>query len=230
MKKVIILTLAISLIVAGIAFATVISSKHDMRASLVMGAQFGRTITAANSVTTQVCVFCHHPHRGSSSVATTLLWNINAAVASFTTYTSVTMNATDGGDSLTPGATSGSNYSLLCMGCHDGGGVSNTFVKGQAADGSLGSFPNLKTGIANLGSSLSDDHPVDFTYPTTGLGDIQGKVGDTVATIYPLYSGTMQCATCHDVHNGTSRLVEFMRGSTDIITDSKICRDCHTNK
>ncbi len=41
----------------------------------------------------------------------------------------------------------------------------------------------------------------------------------------------MQCATCHDVHNGQSPKVQFMRGGTnDVITDSAICRDCHLNK
>jgi hypothetical protein len=232
LKRTLILVLAVSLIIAGVAMATVVSTKHDMRA-IVTGID-GRSITATGSLTTQVCVFCHHPHRGTSTLAgSVLLWNINDNAQTYATYSSPTTNATDIGGNV--GTDDAAKYTLLCMGCHDGGGASNTFIR-SAADGALGTAPDLLTGNTNLGSTLEDDHPVDFVYPSTaiaadGLTDIKiaagGQVvGNVGSTTYPLYIGTMQCATCHNVHNGDSSGVQFMRGN-NIIANSEICRDCH---
>ncbi len=239
MKKVIVLALAISLVVAGIALATVVSTKHDMRMGVAGIA--GRTITAAGSTTTQVCVFCHHPHRGTSTVTTTLLWNISDAATTYPTYgPTATTNAITMGDNL--GTTGSASYSVLCMSCHDGGAANSTFIKSQAADGTLGSFPNLGLSIGNLTSDLQDDHPVDFTYEgavesdsdiraATSGGPTSSYVAGANSVRYPLYGGTLQCATCHDVHNGQSPRVQFMRGgTTNIITNSQICIDCHMSK
>lgn len=223
MKKVLILTLAISLVIAGIALATVVSTKHDMRLK-------GTSVT-----TTQVCVFCHHPHRGvaADNTSNVLLWNINGgASTSYNTYNSPT--AILGGDN-TLGTDNNAQYSRLCMTCHDGAVASTAYIAATSGGGSLGSL--TITGIANLGSTLVDDHPVDFAYADGTNGDIKAKsddtkvVGNISSVDYSLYGGTMQCATCHDVHNGQSPKIEFMRGgSTDVISDSKICRDCHQSK
>lgn len=234
MKKVLILTLAISLVVAGIAMATVLSSKHDMR------------FKGTGATTTQICVFCHHPHRGTTTTGTltTLLWNINTpSTASFATYNSPT--ATLGGDNnLGTGAET--QYSRACMTCHDGAVANNEYIKGtKEPSASLGSLTISDT-TSNLGVTLADDHPVDFTYTNgvngdikaqTGTGESAKVVGNITAVDYPLYSETMQCATCHDVHRGQSVGIQFMRelaGATPysggVIIESRICRDCHTTK
>jgi hypothetical protein len=239
MKRTLILVIAVSLIIAGVAMATVVSTKHDMRN---LGTIAGRTISAgfgAATATSQVCVFCHHPHRGSSSLAgSVLLWNINDSNKTYTTYSSPTTNASGIGGDVDANADA-SKYTLLCMGCHDGAAAANTFIR-PAVDGTLGTVPAFGDVASNLSSTLQDDHPVDFTYPTVanadGLTDIRlnngGVVDGTPSTVeYPLYEGTMQCATCHDVHNGGSPLVQFMRGgTTNIIASSAICIDCHTAK
>jgi hypothetical protein len=227
MKKTLIIVLALSLVLAGIAVATVVSSKHDMRANVTVS---GRTISSAGSTTSQVCVFCHHPHRGTNALVTSvLLWNISDGGNSYATYDSpetniVTINGSDVTDAT----------SLLCMGCHDGG-ANNAYIQ-KTADGTLGAVPLFagSSDAANLGTTLADDHPIEFTYPTAwaaGLDDIQ--LGDgTIVTgaggqSYPLFSGTMQCATCHAVHDPGTAGVQFMRGP---IADSEICIDCHTAK
>lgn len=233
MKKLIILTLALSLVIAGIAVATVVSSKHDLR--------LDAAYTSANS--SQVCLFCHHPHRGSSSATTDLLWNISDAVKDYPTYASASANAVGMGGNL--GKTGTAVSSLLCMGCHDGA-TSNTFIKKDWADAAaMTETPDdfvSPGGYADLDETLADDHPVDFTYPTVNQvgNDIQARAGNGQyvngfysGVNYPTFGGTMQCATCHNVHNGESPLVQFMRGTgsaNDIITDSVICRDCHTSK
>ena len=237
MKKVLILAVALSLIIVGASVASVVSSKHDFRDASLFGSGVGAK--AVGATTSQVCVFCHHPHRGAATgVSTVLLWNISAAAGSYATYSSPTTNATGIGSTLSSASDSSAMYSLLCMGCHDGAGSSNSFIR-TTVDGVLGTVP-VPAGNANLGTTLTDDHPVNFQYPTAtaaGLEDINvtitnGKVDGT----YPLFNDgagnpTMQCATCHDVHNGGSARVQFMRGGTaDVITNSKICRDCHTAK
>ncbi len=261
MKKTIILALAISMVIAGVAMASVVSSKHDMRYIALPGTALANRITAGpTEMTSQVCVFCHHPHRGATSngVTNTLLWNINAAAHNYPVYANTaTLDYATHADGYTVGTDTGEDarYTLLCLGCHDGttAVASNSFIR-TAADGSLGAFPDLTqtntsdNGAANLGTTLADDHPVDFTYPTLRAGsdtDVNivvtgGKVdgeADGIQVLYPLFGGTMQCATCHDVHNGSSPHVEFMRGlnpadmsEQDVITSSKICRDCHTHK
>jgi len=242
MKKVLILTLAISLIVAGIALATVVSSKHDMRGSIT----FGTRVTS--STTSQVCVFCHHPHRGQGNAQNALLWNISDTSATYQTYaktstiTSIGIETSGDNVGAQGGPDNASVYTLLCMGCHDGQGSSNSFIR-DTVDGTVGTHPPSITSSANLGTTLVDDHPVDFVYPDAGTaGDVRsatnGNVTGANSVVYPLFSNgasnnqyTMQCATCHDVHNGGSPKVQFMRGGTnDVIANSQICIDCHTSK
>lgn len=226
MRRVLLCTMALCLVASAIAMATVVSSKHDMRSTVP-----GKAISAANSTTQQVCVYCHHPHRGESSlVGSYLLWNIYDANKNYATYSSPTTNSSGIGGMLNSGS-SASSASLLCMGCHDGSVGENSFVRDTAADGYLGDFPDLSGSTANFSSSIETDHPVDFTYPLNQYG-IQPPTGDFVvgyysSTMYPLFSGTMQCETCHDVHNGgVHNPLQFIRGD-NTITSSVICRDCH---
>ena len=239
MKKVLALSVVLCLIVAGVALATVVSSKHDMRPA-TLGAY-----KAVGAATSQVCVFCHHPHRGASTVSTVLLWNISDTANTYNTYgpTPTSGNGAAGTIGGQTGTNTETQYTLLCLGCHDGAGATNSWVQPNAADGTLGSMVAVG-GAANLGSTLEDDHPVDFLYTDaygagykgSGAGDIKPNTGNFVigavtSTSYPLFSTTMQCATCHDVHNGQSPLVQFMRGgSTNVIANSGICRDCHQSK
>ncbi|MDP2166841.1 MAG: cytochrome c3 family protein [Thermodesulfovibrionales bacterium] len=158
-------------------------------------------------------------------------------MATYPTYgPTVTTNSSNMGGDL---GEVGAQYSLLCMSCHDGASAVNTWIK-TSVDGTLGSFINLNATAANLNETLADDHPVDFVYPTWAMGGANDDIklssdgGLTVVgtstTVYPLYNKTMQCATCHNVHNGQSAGVQFMRGTTNIISESTICRDCHTSK
>jgi hypothetical protein len=219
------IVLVVLLLLAAGAGATVVNSLHDMTW------QDGVNVSSA-----QVCEFCHHPHRGQAvnqdgaQLTTYLLWNINDFDrANYDVYTSSTMqpetnpqvvNATD----------AYALYSYLCMSCHDG------TISSVAKLPRTGPSTWSEAFAPSLGDTLEDDHPVNFTYPWTdpniqlegGDGDIDGAV---TGVEYPLFGGEMHCSTCHDVHNGSSPQVQFMRGgSTDVITDSKICQDCHLNK
>lgn len=222
MKKTLILAIAVSLLFAGIAFgAGVVSSKHDMRLE----------DNTNQGSSTAVCEFCHHPHRGPGSVAagfgTTdmLLWNRNYSTA--TTYLPYGNTATLNGipASIVMTTVSATNYATaLCMSCHDGANANNSMIRAPR-NGSV--TLNLVLGTANLGSTLADDHPVNFQYTTENMGDDIPAPGTATWSTYPLYGGYFQCATCHDVHKGTSPVVQFMRGN---VGDSAICIACHTAK
>lgn len=236
MKKILLIALAISLVSAGAAIAGVTSSAHDLSSQL--------------SSSTQICVFCHHPHVGANATQDDLLWNINDSTANYPTY-----DGTDTTISEISGANLTAPQSLLCMGCHDGSGGSNTYAN-RTVDNLTNELPNnlagvtsLLSGAANLGETLADDHPMGFVYDSTlpESGDLQAVttiaaspsgygVQGTGSSVYPIYGGgdgvgTMECATCHDVHAGGTTSadanIEFMRGN---MAASEMCIDCHTAK
>jgi hypothetical protein len=233
LKKAIILAVAIGLLLAGVAIAGVVSSNHDMRLKI------------SDETTTQVCVYCHHPHRGANATITeTLLWNMNDwDTTQFQTYGSASISATTTGDNL--GTSGAASFSYLCLACHDGTIGGNAELLAKPADGSAGTSTSF-TGQANLGTTLVDDHPVDFNYISAQTTDTAGIKASTAApagrivqgagdTTYPLYANTMQCATCHNVHDGTVsesvQNIQFMRGAgNNVINNSQICQDCHINK
>lgn len=236
MKKLMVLVVVLSLIVVGAAIAGVVSSKHDMRVyaganGIIVIGQGGKTTT------NQVCVFCHHPHRTKASgTDTVLLWNNDVPNTSYTTYSSPTANVAGQGGAL--GSTSETQYSRLCMGCHDGSSGINVLLTSPIDVSSSGTaatktLSGLQADIGGDTGNLTNDHPVDFTYPTVIASTDDIRVPDASGTVdgtYPLYSGTMQCATCHAVHRGTDSAdtkIQFMRGST---VNSSICIDCHMSK
>lgn len=168
----------------------------------------------------QMCSACHVPHN-AAAVADAPLWSHAQTASTFQTYSSSTSNAIIG----QPGATS-----KLCLSCHDGTVAVNSFggVTGTEIIG----------GKKNLGVNLSNDHPVGITYdsalvatdaalhPITSANTI-GSGGKTkVGTIESnmLYSGKVECASCHDVHNtftASGSLVKMTMAS------SALCTSCH---
>ena len=146
----------------------------------------------------KVCVTCHVPHKSDTTVADAPLWNHKLQTTSYALYTRPTLKATVG----QPGGNS-----KLCLSCHDGTVAIDSF--GGATGTTMISAAN------NLGNSLKDDHPIGFTFDTA-LATSKGSMFDpatktvtigasptksgTIAALM-LYSGKMECSSCHDVHN-----------------------------
>lgn len=235
MRKVLVLVLAMILVIAmaGFAFAGISASAHD----LVSGPFAAGTTLTLGTGTTQLCVFCHHPHRGVSATSPdALLWNMDDfSLASYPTYAqSGSINATDPGTAAD--ITAPQTY--LCMACHDGSIGTGALVTKPYDGTDITGGPYNLSAEAALGATLEDDHPVNFTYPTADNNIQAVMVGTWVdgavsTNNYPLFSSKMQCATCHDVHAGltdsqsSSSNLDFMRGD---IVGSEICLDCHLNK
>ncbi len=201
---------------------SVVGSKHDLSTS--------GGITNKSTNETQVCIFCHTPHQ-KTLVTASPLWNkALSAQATYGVYASSTLNATVA--DIGPGGT----VSNLCMSCHDGtvavNSLGNTSSIGTPAMGSgteLSATFQIAAGrAANLGTSLTTDHPINFTYDAALVTADGGLVSPNsasyvdVAHTIPLYGGKVQCASCHNPHSNTN--APFMRATN---AGSALCLKCH---
>jgi predicted CXXCH cytochrome family protein len=164
----------------------------------------------------QICQVCHTPHNAMTSVSNAPLWNHTVTTATFTLYTGPgTLNATD--------LSQPAGVSKLCLSCHDG------TVGLEAFGGASGT--TYITGAALLGTNLSNDHPISFTY-NTALATTDGQLanpstatsglGGTIQNDM-LFSNKLECASCHDVHNGASLAKLLLKSNAA----SALCLTCH---
>jgi predicted CXXCH cytochrome family protein len=183
---------------------SILNSKHDLSAS-GPGA-----IRAATE--TEVCMFCHTPHRGTGDLP---LWNHTLSTTTYKLYESSTTKATIGQPT---------GASKLCLSCHDGtvalGKLSSRANTIQMRNG----VTVMPAGASNLGTDLSDDHPISFTYDNA-LVSANGQLKDpsTLTDKVKLdHNNQLQCTSCHDPHNNQygKFLVEDNRGSA-------LCVACH---
>lgn len=204
------------LLITSIAYgASVVSSKHDMR-SFVDDAD-----------TDQVCVFCHTPHQTASANAQYPLWNKQVSTNTFGVYSSPTLDADMTNAEIGGKAAGAQSVSALCMGCHDGSVAVNQLYR-LPSDGTPGT-PKTVPSYYSLDKKLSDDHPINFTYDVQ-LASTDGALVspysssrvDNVTPYLPLFSGTLQCATCHNVHD--PQYGAFLRSS---VSGSQLCFRCH---
>jgi predicted CXXCH cytochrome family protein len=236
MKKILVvaLVIAIALIGASASFASIANSKHDMTAAGTVGTWTGRHLSS--------CQFCHTPHNPTSqSVAP--LWNRNTTAFSGTQYSFWATTAT-----AAPGA-----QTMTCLTCHDG--VTSILAavnkQGQGVNAKINGTQNgagdvngagVLGGTSNIGTDLSNDHPVGVIFQATGT--YAGVAAPTTllntgvyvvpGTPYRGYGASsavakVECASCHNPHGDdyTANTVNspFLRGSIETI-----CSDCHTTK
>ncbi len=220
------LALAISLLCAGTATADVVGSKHDLSSAG----------PGAKTTTAEVCVFCHTPHQTTAAGGQAPLWNHTlSSTATYGVYDSATSPTMNAAPTELGGAVAGSAMvSNLCLSCHDGTvGVHSLYnpPNGPALTLTAGgnvSAAGLMTGTPNMGTDLTDDHPVNFAY-NAALATADGELAtptsanfvDAGSTV-PLFSTTVQCASCHDPHKTT--FTPFLVKSN---SSSALCTTCH---
>ena len=220
MRRFILMALGMLVVAGGARAASVVLSKHDLR-----------SLTSGTTPLTEVCVTCHTPHQVTAANGQDPLWNHTlSATATYGVYSSPTMNAVPielGGASAGSAAVSN-----LCLSCHDGTvsvfamyrdpvAGAPTFSAGTVIDAT-----GKLIGGASLGTSLTDDHPINFTYDAA-LATADGGLVTPVSTSQvvagvPLYNGMVQCASCHNVHDPAN--VPFLRLSN---VGSALCLSCH---
>lgn len=198
MKKLIVLAGCL-LVATGAVWAGVELTEHDL----------------SGGVSNELCIYCHTPHSGSPAVP---LWNHDLSTATYSRYDSPTMDPTGDHDAIW---TAGTDISSLCLGCHDGTVGISAFASNGQTD------VMLPAAAGYLGTVLTDDHPVHFTYTE------DGGENDTLANVQAATTGVqlfgpgedqVECASCHDPHNDTAGEQPFLVGSN---TASAICTTCH---
>ena len=160
----------------------------------------------------RICEFCHIPHSASSAGS---LWSRTSSSATYIPYSSTTAVAQ-------PGQPTGT--SVLCLSCHDGTIALGEILNRTPPYSMAGGISTMPPGKTNLGTDLTDDHPISFAY-TSALASQNGELAmpGTFSQALPLdRNGELQCTTCHDPHD--SPFGKLLRMS-DI--GSQICIECH---
>ncbi len=162
----------------------------------------------------EICVFCHTPHSASPQNP---LWNRTSSGVTYTPYSSTTLKAS-------VGQPTGS--SRLCLSCHDG-----TIALGQLRNRSTpilmkGGVTTLPPGRGNLGTDLSDDHPISFRYDAAlAAADGQLRTPPMSGQVHLDARGELQCTACHDPHSDANGNFLVMNNA-----GSALCVTCHEIK
>ncbi len=200
MKKLLIASFLVCFTLTGFG-QTIVGSLHDFSGNGWSGGK--------------ICIACHTPHNGDLTIADAPLWNHELTVGPFTPYSSPTLDATVGDPD---------NNSKLCLSCHDGTIALENF--GGATGGT-----NFISPANKVGPDMSGHHPVTFIYnaalattdgelfnPVTANSGLGSTIDDDM-----LFGNSMECASCHDVHNSTG-LGKLLIKSNAL---SALCLTCH---
>jgi Doubled CXXCH motif (Paired_CXXCH_1) len=205
-------------------------------AGVIAGSAHDFTRATVNFTGGQICVACHTPHGGNTTVTDAPLWSHTlSSVTNYTLYSSGTLNA---GSLAQP-----SGVSKLCLSCHDGTVALDSYIGGA---GTFGPLTGAKAIASTAQGSLGNDHPIGFTYDTAlatadgalhdpatrsvtiGAGGTRSKTGTVASTM--LFNGRLECASCHDVHN-TFTAADGIGVGAPLLRVSKggsaLCLTCH---
>jgi len=205
------------------------NTKHNFSATVVPGLPDGASRTVQASSESQICAFCHTPHKGAQQ-SRAPIWNRKLTGTTYTPYTATSIDAIDLGQPNTK--------SKLCLSCHDGtlaiGSVNvlnrvedaQIKMRGTKSDGTMPGGVDERSGFTRrLGTDLTNDHPISFTYDTAQFNR-DGELRDPSAVSFlgerqlsghkptlPLESGQMECISCHDPHVRSSEgeNIKFLR-------------------
>jgi len=161
----------------------------------------------------QVCIFCHTPHNATPVQP---LWNRNMPVTAYVPYSSNSLQAK-------PGQPTGA--SKLCLSCHDGTIALGSVVSANQPIMMAGGITTLPPGTSNLGTDLSDDHPISFRYdPALVAKNAKLKDPGTLPPSVRLdRDKELQCTSCHEAHDNRYGNFLVMDNSS-----SQLCNTCHT--
>ena len=147
-----------------VSHAQITGTKHNL----------GTGGTGANHLTAgtaEICVFCHTPHASNTAVKAPL-WNKPTNGGTYTVYDTSVSTTIDGQVDM-------KGVSLACLSCHDGSQAMDVMINAPGSGGynaagarlvgatwtaAVGASGLLPVSVANLGTDLSNDHPVGIQY------------------------------------------------------------------
>jgi hypothetical protein len=223
----------------------IVNSRHNLGSSGVHFRADNSNSASATGGTSEVCIFCHTPHHGSTNAP---LWNKGAqSTTNYTTY-GTTVAGTSG--ETTPGAAT-----LACLSCHDGVNTFDTIVNypGKSGKGTNANGGSVQTdmgwvftedgnvmsdymtsGRLNLGTDLTNDHPVSISYNAGTAASLRPT--NVVISSVDL-SNDVMTAGDHDVNSSATNQNNFWSVSgyinttatiSDLLRDSRVeCSSCH---
>src|SRR5262245_27574688 len=184
---------------------SIVNSPHNLSAS------GSGAIRSTNEQ--EVCIFCHTPHNATPVQP---LWNRQLPVTAYVPYTSNSLQAK-------PGQPTGT--SKLCLSCHDGTIALGSVVSHNQQIFMAGGMTTLPPNRpSNLGTDLSDDHPISFRYDQT-LASKNQKLQNPLALPPELkldVNQELQCTTCHEAHDNSRGKFLVLDNSS-----SQLCKSCH---
>lgn len=184
--------------------ASVVNSPHNLSA--------GGPGRVRATMEDEVCIFCHTPHNASPVRP---LWNRTMPTEGYSIYTSRSLEAR-------PGQPTG--MSKMCLSCHDGTIALGSVVSRDMPIQMAGGITTIPAGASNIGTDLSDDHPISFRYDTSLVGR-NSKLKSPAALPREVHldsNAELQCTSCHDAHNDS--LGKFLVIRND---NSRLCLACH---
>lgn len=207
------LSLAAGLVVASAQLVSVGSvqagikgSKHDLGSG-------GTSQLGATATTTEVCVFCHTPH-GSNTGAPVPLWNKSLSTATYTRYSSLNTTTLDGSEAPV------GSVSLACLSCHDGSQAMDVMINAPGSNGYNAAGANFAGGVSmtgtpmpNLGTDLSNDHPVSIQY---GGGGWKSSDGDGAAASSALKDGSFKAGVKSTINSNPAWWVDTAAGTANV--------------
>lgn len=191
----------------------------------------------------RICIYCHAPHHTISAdqalaagIGYYPLWNRELSVLTYTVYDNGDEDPQDLSHSLNADLGQPGGVSKLCLSCHDGSVALNSYgnysyseSKGDGSEGKIGDTARKRALIGELGD-LSNHHPIGFDFATVAAQDDEiaqptaamGTTGYTIDDL--LWYGSMECTTCHDVHNTKNQGSKFTWVHD---AQSAFCLTCH---
>ncbi len=243
--------LIVVLFVVTTAFAinTIVGTKHDLSPT-GGAAAYGNPTESRICI---YCHAPHHTIKPADAASYGFtyvpLWNHDITQQTTFTYYDNGGNPVDSAHSAPTSFVIGS-VSKLCLSCHDGsiatasygnaGGISQTQSYALATSKNTGTLTLSGTAYnIGAGGDLSNHHPIGFSYaqaytqhgPTSDYPSLNDPSVTVLTanglTINQMLSntGTMECNTCHSVHNTGNGSAEMFLWKSD--SGSALCLTCH---
>jgi len=149
---------------------TIVNSPHDLT-----------DLSVGNTDNAEICVYCHTPHGARTDIAAPL-WNKPTGTGvTYQRYDS-TFSTTIDGEVLAVGS-----VSIACLTCHDGTQAMDSVINAPGsgtANNTIGGggIADIGTAVTNLGTDLTNDHPIGILYGGFATG--------TAAQVDPDFKGS----------------------------------------